>query len=333
MYKEKFLLNNVNDGELISKYDILSLFYYKTDVLINRIKLKYFDIFDEDILRFVVEKKENELTDILNYNECYNYKDNNNASCIENYNVKIRDYIKNSILKTYLLKIEQYERIEHFYNIIILNKILLRKKKHFNKVRILYKKQSINCVKSIRSGIFIPFVYFKSTNKCKQLILFLCLSIPSIASGILLFITSGIALFLYIFNNILNRFKKFIRTKKMISKNRILRYLLSFVFYISLFSSKLIVFTSKFLYKISYVIYTVLSSFQFSILKKRKHSDKISNNMDKYVANDNKIRQIKKNKVQTDNIKNKEKIKSKFQKMTEIEFDKLIFSLIKNLKY
>ena len=327
MYKSKSLLNNVNDGESISKYDILNLFYYKKNILIQNIKNNYNDIFDEDVSNLVSEKKEEELTEILNCNENCNYK-NNNIIYINKQNTAIKNYFKKNIIKHYFFKLEQYERIEHFYNIIILDKILSRKRKYLNKVKMQYKKQSINCIKSLKSGLLIPFFSFKYSHSYKKLFLFLLLSIPPIIGSILLFFTSIIALFLHTCNNIVNKFKKFIRIKKIINKNKILHIFLSFLFYLNLFSSKLILIISKLIYSVSNLIYKILSSFQFSLLKNKKYNDKIINNIDNYIANDNKIKQIRKNKIQNNFIKNTEKNKSKFQKLIEIEFDKLIYNLI-----
>lgn len=316
MYSSSKNFDNVNDGDANSKYDILNSFYKNKNNLYSKLKKYYCDIFDEDYFNSMADKKEKELMNILELRKVdphLSFYKNNLSN--KSSSVRIKQYLRYVALKNYSDMFESYKRIEYFYNIVIISKILLNREKKKNKIRFFYKKQSINCLKSLKAGLFLPFEYDESMLMFGKLFLFIFLSLPAFAGGIILFLVSIILLLPYSIKSALDESKKIL--KRVVRKKPIKKMFKYFVCApLKLFGKLNIVFAAI-ISKIGDVFYVFLSSFQFSLLRKsanrnktykiKRKNKKIGKNLDALVEKNN---------------------KTGFQKSVEEEFDKIIYYLI-----
>lgn len=313
--------DNVNNGDANSKYDILNSFYKDKNNLYLRLKKYYCDVFDEECFNSIADKKEEELMKALGLHKTDSHldfceNDLNSKSC----SIKAKQYLHYVLLKDYLNKFESYKRIEYFYDIIIVSRILLRMEKRKNRIRFFCKKQSINCLKSFKAGLFLPFEYNEPTSIFSKLFLFVFLSLPSFFDGIILFFISILLLLLYSIKIASDESKKVLKRITGSGSVKILcRYLVGGMFKIF---DKLNLTFATVISKIGDLFYKFLSSFQFALLRKSVNKNKIINFECKN----------KKAKKDIDVLVEKSS-KTGFEKNVEEEFDRIIYYLISNDDY
>lgn len=308
--------DNINDGD-ISKYDILNSFYKHKNNLYSKLKRYYCNIFDENIFNSTADKKEEELMNILGLKKIDSYLNMDHCSIDYKDNLfKTKQYLHYIALKKYFKNINAYKRIEYFYNIIVFEKILLKKEKKKDQIDFLYKRQSINSMKAFKAGLLLPFDYKKNMSMYGKLFMFIFLSLPAFLSGIISFLVSMTLLIFYSINSAIEEVGKLIIS---IPRKKIIKKLIKYIIHNSLrLVSKINFIFALAFSKIGDIIYMFLSSFQFFLLKKSK----IQN-----MAYKNKLRYRKIRKKVSILAESENRKKSGFQKTTEEEFDKIIYYL------
>lgn len=317
---------NVNDGDT-SRYNILNSFYEKKSELSNELKKSYMTAFDEEIFNVISDKKEEELINSLGLykmDSCLNIE---TKSDFDREKFKLKQYMKYISIKKYLKKERKYERLEYLYDVSILKRFL-KQKNQFNDVRLLYKKQSLNCVKSLRAALNLPFDYNNTVHMHRKLFLFILLSLPAFISCVISFVALGIISASYVVRTILVGCNNFLNNRQNKYKKVSMKYnIISLLFNINNVFIKINSLFAKSISTVSDYFYSLLSSYQFKIFKRIKKINKINKNPKKYINSDKKINKIRKAIDKNNLIKEQEKKKSCFYKDTEDGFDKIIYSI------